>query len=181
MRPGARLTEAFQSWLSIVKDIPAVLAVVGLLFYGLLYLVYSRFYNLLGAVPEEVGLGYGNIFLRSVGLLGFFLMGLLLLLFTYLLGFANRLLKRPPIESMSRTDLEWFLRYRSRLRTRRTKVPGVVRSLAVTLLAPAIVLMLIYSTMRLAESYAQLVQSGIEVTRPRIGPIVMLPTYKRLI
>jgi hypothetical protein len=145
-----------------------------MLFYGLLYLVYSRFYNLLGAAPEEVGLGYGNIFLRSLGLLGFFLMGLLLVLFTYLLGFANRLLKRPSIESMSRADLEWVLKYRSRLRDRKMKVPGIVRSLAMIVLTPAIVIALIYSTTGLAESYAQLVQSGIEVTPPRIGPIMML-------
>jgi hypothetical protein len=29
MRLGARITAAFQNWLSIIKDLPAVLAVVG--------------------------------------------------------------------------------------------------------------------------------------------------------
>jgi hypothetical protein len=58
-----------RSWLAALRDLPAAFAAAGLLLYGVLYMVYANFYGSFGLLPEEVGLGYANIFVRSLGLL----------------------------------------------------------------------------------------------------------------
>jgi hypothetical protein len=84
MEPSAGFIKSqLAGWLSTLKDMPAILATVGVLLYGIIYAIYSRYYNLLGIAPEEVGLGYGNILIRSI--LYLTTLALMLLVFTAIL------------------------------------------------------------------------------------------------
>jgi hypothetical protein len=66
---GERQSIFGRSWLAALRDLPAAFAAAGLLLYGILYMVYANFYGSFGLLPEEVGLGYANVFVRSLGLL----------------------------------------------------------------------------------------------------------------
>jgi uncharacterized protein YjbI with pentapeptide repeats len=57
----------------LLKEIPAIVAGLAILLYGVLYLLYSRFYGPLGVPLDDVGLTYANIFVRSLGLLALLL------------------------------------------------------------------------------------------------------------
>jgi hypothetical protein len=54
-----------------VTDVRTVLAVLGLLLYGVLRVAYSRFYGELGLAPDDLGLGYLELLVQSaVGAVG---------------------------------------------------------------------------------------------------------------
>jgi hypothetical protein len=176
MEPSAGFIKSqLAGWLSTLKDMPAILATVGVLLYGIIYAIYSRYYNLLGIAPEEVGLGYGNILIRSI--LYLTTLALMLLVFTAILVtiYSSRLFishATQNVDRMSRRDLEWFVNRQHSWRSNQI-VGFTFRTLAVLFFA-AVSLLFIVGGLQLAESYAGLVQAGVEVTPLRVGPVTML-------
>jgi hypothetical protein len=59
------------SWITRLRDLSALLGLAGLLAYGIVDAAYRRFYEMLGVSPEDVGLGYGNVLVRSWGFIVF--------------------------------------------------------------------------------------------------------------
>ncbi len=164
-----------RNWWSILKDSPTVLAAIGLFLYGLLYLVYARFYNALGLSPEDVGLGYSNIFLRSLGLLAILSLSGALVVLAYLMSYLNRLLTKPRVDRLSRRGLEVFLRRRER--SQQNKVFRLARpaiSVIRNVLPVLFVFMFSYQFVQIAATSAQLVQQGGGLNPYRIGPFTIL-------
>jgi hypothetical protein len=82
-RPSA--PSRIQMWLGLLNDFlswfdPSKLALIGLVWYGFLWLTYNEFYEPLGITPTAVGLNYATILANSVGAAVAFLIPLLVLI-----------------------------------------------------------------------------------------------------
>lgn len=77
---GNEAGPAFLSWISSAS---AILAILGVILYGLQNIGYSAFYEEFGISPDDVGLGYINTLARSTGLVVVLILAVLLAIVSY--------------------------------------------------------------------------------------------------
>lgn len=92
----------FESWLR--TDWPKILSLVGVLLYALLWTATSAFYSRLGVDPQELGVNYGSILVKSAGAIV-----LVLILGIALVFLARRLGKRWTLQALAIGVLLWGL------------------------------------------------------------------------
>src|SRR5262245_29879349 len=64
--PDGASASPVSRWLGRMPDVRAALAVLGLLFYAVLRIAYSVFYERFGLSPDDLGLGYVDLLVQSV-------------------------------------------------------------------------------------------------------------------
>jgi Pentapeptide repeats (8 copies) len=151
--PGEPKSPFGRSWLAALRDLPAALAATGLALYAILYAIYANFYGSFGLLPEEVGLGYANIFVHSLGLL-------------------------TAIASCALALRLAFVLYI--LRSKRHSSSRIRRTIATLFRASSLVLPLVFVVLFLIQSFHQTdifaygLRFGVDIRPIKLGPVPFL-------
>ena len=80
--------------LTLLSNAAAILALSGIVAYGVLAICYDRFYKALGISSADVGLTYGNVLANSTGMILLIILVLIFLTITKVLDWVNRFFGR---------------------------------------------------------------------------------------
>ena len=139
------------SWELVINNLPAVLAIGGVLVYSLAAFRTDQFYGALGVSPSDVGVNFSNTLGQSTGLaISFLLIGSLVALCFYFVGYYRRRIGHS---------------------NRKLQTPG---ALLVTLVASTyVVAALLYALY--ANIDAEDIRNGDNISPGRIGPLIIAP------
>jgi hypothetical protein len=59
-------------WLELVKNVAAIMALMGAFWYGLIYISYTAFFGELGITPSDAGYGYTSTLTSTIGAIAFY-------------------------------------------------------------------------------------------------------------